>query len=363
MAKRSDEWLFLEPFYGGSHRYLVDELADRLPFPVRLWTLPARKWKWRMRGAALQFSDRWRREQPAVSGIFCSSMLDVAALRGLLPSEARSLPLVVYFHENQLRYPVRIDDKRDFHYAWTNIQSALAADCLLWNSHYNLNSFLEELPAFLRRLPDGNFADCAERIRTKSQVLSVPLPIRELRERGTKAAARTGICRLLWNHRWEHDKGPERLFDALTRLAADGLEFELSLLGESYTERPPIFAEAERELGERIVHWGFIPEREDYLDALCRADFVLSTAEHEFQGLAVLEAAACGAIPLVPDDLAYTEIWPDDCRYRLGGFKTALGRRIREVGAWRGRDLGEECLRFDWERLLPRWRAQFAEFE
>lgn len=43
---------------------------------------------------------------------------------------------------------------------------------------------------------------------------------------------------------------------------------------------------------------------------------LLSTAAHEFQGLAVLEAVASGCLPVVPDRLAYPEIFPARFRYR-----------------------------------------------
>jgi hypothetical protein len=48
-------FLFLEPFFGGSHREFARGLVAHSRHQIDLLPLPARFWKLRMRGAALYF--------------------------------------------------------------------------------------------------------------------------------------------------------------------------------------------------------------------------------------------------------------------------------------------------------------------
>ena len=136
--------LTLEPYYGGSHETFLKGIQAHVPFDFTLLTLPARKWKWRMRLAAPYFADKVisLREKEKFDAVFCSSFVDVATLTSLLPHPIGQLPFYTYFHENQFAYPVQKEDERDFHFGLTNLTTALSSDKVGFNTQYNLQTFL-----------------------------------------------------------------------------------------------------------------------------------------------------------------------------------------------------------------------------
>lgn len=313
--------LYIEPFLAGSHASFTRVLTTGLDGPWTTITMPGRHFKWRMRGAAAHIA---LEHAEALAGphdvLFCSSYLPLAELLGLCPHLA-ALPRVLYFHENQLAYPTRDGHtgERDDHFGFTQLVSALAATRCVFNSAYNRDSFLEGGEKLLRRMPDRVPPRWIDRIRQRSVVLPVPLDLADLPPVGLDDASpgpdRSAGPVLLWNHRWEHDKNPAAFFSALRRLCDRGASFRVIICGQRFEAAPPEFEEARSLLGDRLLHWGFVRSRNDYVDLVGRAQIVVSTAVHEFFGVSVLEAVHLGARPVVPDRLAYRELLPAEYRY------------------------------------------------
>jgi len=346
----------IEPYFGGSHRAFLRTLERGLKAEFSWFTLPARKWKWRMRMAAPYFARKFAQEPGTLQEadlILCSPFLDVAAFKGLLPSSRSIPPICLYFHENQFAYPVRQEDPRDFHFALTNLTSALAADRVAFNSLYNLDTFLEGAKGVLKLNYDMEFTEDIEKIAAKAEVIHPPLEFADIDQVGPPQRHRPPL--IVWNHRWEHDKDPELFFKTLFELKESGIPFRLAVFGESFKRVPEIFWRAKELLKEEICHFGFVESRQRYLKELSAGDIVVSTAKHEFYGMAVIEAVRAGCRPLLPRRLSYPELFEQAYLYDEGELFSRLRALLLGESLWRQspRDLTE---RFSWESLAPRYR-------
>ena len=297
----------LQPFYGGSHKQFMRDWMKHSRHDWQVFSLPPRHWKWRMRHAAIEFAQQL--DDAFNNGrrfdlIFCTDMLNLAELRGLTKTKASDIPTVLYFHENQFVYPNRFEDPRDFHFPFTNFTSALAADRVWFNSQFNFDSMLAELKNLAEKLPDYSPDRAINSITGKSQIQSPGIEIPE----NVTATVEKDKLHIVWDARWEHDKNPDLLFEILTRLSTHKCNFMLSVLGESFREVPGAFAQIRTTFADQICEWGFQESREQYFAALKRGNVFLSTADHEFFGLAAIEAIACGLRPVLPNRLAYPEI-------------------------------------------------------
>ena len=309
--------LALEPWFGGSHKRFLTELVRHSAHEVRPVTLAARFWKWRMQGGAVTLAEKAR--ALAAEGfvpdlIFASDMVNLPAFLALSRDLFAETPTVLFFHENQLTYPLPEGRERDVTYAYINYLSALAADRLVFNSAFHRDEFFRALPDLLRRFPDYTHVGTLPSLREASQVLHLGIDLAGLDavrpDAEAQRAREPGPPVLLWNHRWEYDKNPEGFFRVVNRLDDAGVPFRLILAGQTFSEQPAAFEAGFRRYADRVLHYGYAESFEAYASLLWRADLVVSTSVHEFFGVSMLEAIACGCHPVLPDRLTYPELIP-----------------------------------------------------
>jgi len=145
----------------------------------------------------------------------------------LAPGSLRDVPIVTYFHENQLTYPLPSESQRDYQYGFTNITTCLASDEVWFNSAYHRDEFFVEAEALLARMPDFIPRGVTERIAARSRIVHPGVDVPPVPD-----APRRRPYSILWNHRWEWDKNPEEFFAALRAGRQAGCDFRLVVAGE-----------------------------------------------------------------------------------------------------------------------------------
>lgn len=304
--------LLLSAYDAASHKRWREQLTTLLPeYHWHALALAPRYFQWRIRGNALSWLNESCFQEPW-DLVVATSMVDLATLRGLHPQLANT-PCLLYMHENQFAFPVSKQQAGRVEPQMVNLYSASAADSVVFNSAWNRDSFLLGVGALLNKMPDAVPAGVVESLRHKSRVL--PVPIEDHLFADVSGPLSQGCPHLLWNHRWEYDKAPDRLLNFLEKLENRQQPYRLSVVGESFRNQPDSFDQIAARFSHRIEFWGFQQSRAEYDRLLRKADIVLSTALHDFQGLSMLEAMASGCIPLTPDRLAYREYVPESCRY------------------------------------------------
>jgi glycosyltransferase involved in cell wall biosynthesis len=251
-----------------------------------------------------------------------------------------------------------------------NWLSMLAADQVVFNSAFHRDSWFGALPNFLKNFPDMPHTSLISPVREKCQVLPVGVDLARLdaaRPQPDTVGEPGAPPLILWNQRWEYDKNPGAFFRALRALVARDVPFRVALAGANFRQEPEEFEASQAWLGDRLVHYGRAG-RARYHRLLWDADIVVSTAIHEFFGIAIVEAIYCETFPVLPRRLAYPELLPEAiharCLYQDSDELVetlawalqhaddahAVAARIRPTAA-----------RFDWREVAPRYDALLAE--
>ncbi len=348
------KFLFLEPFFGGSHQDFAEGWVAHSRYQIDLLTLPARFWKWRMRGAALYFL----KKIPSLEdydGLITSGLMSLSDFRSL--AGACCPPALVYFHESQITYPLAPGGTMDVHFGFTDMTTALAAKRILFNSQTHFDAFFSKLPKFLKMMPDYRPNWVVNEIRSRAAVLHPGCRLSPVSNGASLVRSEPPL--IIWNHRWEFDKNPKDFFLALDEMVKRGLDFRLALLGENFQNCPKEFTSARKRYGKRIVRYGYEPSKGAYQNCLKEGTVVISTARQENFGISIVEAVCAGCIPLLPHRLSYPEIIPEsyhnDFLYRNQGELVEKLARVLQGTFGSGRKverLSREMTRFSWHDMI-----------
>lgn len=302
--------LILSAYNAVSHDALNRGLVKHIPeVEFTVLSLPPRYFAWRSRGNSLSFAYENRADLTAgYDRIFATSYTDITGLRGLVP-EMAEVPVTVYFHENQFAYPENSSAHGTVEAKIVSVYNALAAERVVFNTAFNMETFIKGAEKFLKKMPDHVPAGLMDSVRGKSEVLHVPI------EKPGFRCDKSGRPVILWSHRWEYDKGPERFLMALRVLKQRGFDFGLHMAGQTFRKVPEAFNVIKHEFADRLLSFGYPESRAEYEKVISESSIVVSTSMHEFQGLSVMEAAAAGCVPVLPDRFAYPELFDGGCLY------------------------------------------------
>ncbi len=370
MRLHADKLVLISPFHGGSHRYWADQYTKHSQYDWDIYSLPDKYWKWRMYGAAIHLARQLNQSGKIYRAIMTTDLLDLGLLKSLLSPRYRDLPILVYFHENQLTYPWSPTDTdtqtgRDHHYGFVNYSSALVADHVVFNSKFHQTSFIRAADGLLSKMPDYRSRVTIREIESKSSVVGIGIDALESLGQAQKPIR--DIPRILWNHRWEYDKNPKLFFDVLLRLADEGMMYELVVLGSATSKVPPIFRSSLDKLESKVVHIGYLDSREEYLSLLQSCTHLPVTSHQDFFGISAVEAIAAGCIPLLPRRLAFVEhldpmVYPqyfydseEEYYTQLRDLLMAPPLTDEELQTLRA-----EMHKYHWSRIAPRLDSEFA---
>jgi len=360
--------LLIEPFFSGSHRRWSEELKTFSSHNISILSLPGKHWKWRMYGGAVSLAKQFNALEKLPDALLVSDMLDLTTFLSLTRKRTSNLPVYLYFHENQITYPWSPSDadvplQRNNQYGFLNYTSALAADKVFFNSEYHKASFLGALPDFLRQFPDRREMANVDLITKKSELLYLGMNLKKFDKFNKVESNEKPV--LLWNHRWEYDKNPESFFNALFKLKAEGIQFQLIITGENYKSSPAIFMQAKERLKEEIIHFGYADKFETYAELLQKADILPVTNNQDFFGGSVVEAIYCDCFPLLPKRLAYLEHIPEHLHNvhlyeNEEGFYLKLKRIVLGLLNFEKSDFRRFVAHYDWENLIAHYDDVFS---
>jgi glycosyltransferase involved in cell wall biosynthesis len=104
------------------------------------------------------------------------------------------------------------------------------------------------------------------------------------------------------------------------------------------------------------LHFGYVKSKHEYIKWLKQGDIVISTANHEFFGMSVIEAVRAGCRPLLPDRLSYPELFPKEFLYTDNILKYHLREALtsKRLDTIQSKKLTQT---YSWDSIAAQYRS------
>lgn len=332
VMSRQLDILAIEPFHGGARRAMLEAISRYSRHRWRIMKLPPRKMHRRLLVSSLWFAETLSRNGLGnVDLLFCSEALNLADFLRLAPPALARRPSVVYFHENQLpeagsRAPEKPTDL-------VNLNSAMAAHEIWFNSLYHLRTFLSRASGMVARHEELQMRSPMPSLMSKAHLMPPPIDFTEIQAGGSKAPAALRDPRnvLLDARGADH----AMVAAALHLLHDRGEAMELTLIGQ--------IKDLPQSLSLRTID-----ERNHaaHARALLTSGLLVTARPDATIDDLTLHALAADCHPIVPGAGVYPELLPEPLHELCMHDGTAESLAARIIDAWyTDRPRGLEFLR------------------
>jgi len=350
--------LYLESYLRGSHRTIALAYKKFSKQRIELMSFPGKKWERKVCNAGVDFADRINREFWArdFDMIVTTDLMNLGDLKTLQRAYIQDMPLVMLWHEHQLHWPSEgLRSAGDYNLLMANVTSALTANWNFFESDWSLESFFVKL----RDLMSDQIYDL---IRKKSSVLYMGVDLRSLDQYRIEKQYETST--IIFSHRLEPDKNPGEFFRALEVLKLENLDFKVIVTGQALGKTPPEVERGIEMLGDRVLHYGYVESYEEFCKLQWKANIAVSTALHEYFGLAVVENLYCQNWPILPNRLTYPSFLPKEyhAEHLYENFDDLVNKlrwAITHVFELKKHDFRDEVAKYDWNIVRDEWDSAF----
>jgi hypothetical protein len=305
--------LALEPFYGGVRRQMLQTLMRLSRHQWTLLKLPPRRVERRLAASARWFAELLPRvDLRAINLLFTSEMLNLPELKRLVPKLSHQ-PSVVYFHDNQTP---TIEQVSTGPLDMINLNNAMAATEVWFNSQYHQDSFFSKTNAMLDRVPEIAGRSPVSELLGKSMVMPPPIDLGRMFDAGQSGGGVIRDARTLFADLRGIDA--RLLAEVMRRLATRGEPFHLITVGpqKGLPSSLPRTVISER-------------DEDGQYRALSEAAVYIGLNYNAMSDELLIPALAAGCWPVVPDAGIYSELLPPSLHLTClhdGSVESIVGR-------------------------------------